>query len=106
MRNEIGLTRHTKELLLSPPPPWFEFEEVTERGVTDLIRKYMPDFCYVTAHDLFIMLELVNPDIEYNVVTVTLCNMRKKGEVLYKPWTHPVRPDTSGKKPGLYMRKK
>lgn len=104
---EIGLTKHTRRLLENPPKPYEEHEEEHEEeswSVTKLLRKYMPDFCWLTHQDLKLMLKQINPDFTDNDLYVAIHRLQKSKQVISKRWIHPTHPGTRGVKPSLYMR--
>jgi len=71
---------------------------------TSLLRRFAPDFCWMTAHDLYLMLEQINEDIDYTTLCVTICRMEKAGELIAKPWSSSTNPRARGPAPRLYRR--
>ena len=55
-------------------------------GVTAFLKKYAPDFCWCSAHDLFIMMEQVPEleDVTEGSFKVMLINLKKNGYFIIK----------------------
>jgi hypothetical protein len=73
---------------------------------TSILRRLAPTFCWVTAHDLFIMAEYINEDLEFESFQVTLCGLCREGMFISKPYSSGVNPNNRGPKPRLYLRVK
>ncbi len=43
------------------------------------ILEIVPTFCWVTAYDILLMVEDRYPDVDQNVLSVTICYLVKKG---------------------------
>ncbi len=67
-------------------------------------RYVAPDFCWLTAKELFLMAEQIDEDIDENCFMVTLCNEARKGLFLARPWPHPTADGGGGRPPRQYLR--
>lgn len=45
--------------------------------ITPVLEKYLPTFCWMTAHDVLTFLEQLDEDVQYDCVKVTLCYLSK-----------------------------
>ena len=75
-------------------------------GIREFLKTLAPDYCWVTAEDLYLMYEQINEDICPNSFKVSLCNMVKKGYFKMKPWPMGYAHHTNSRRPMLYLRVK
>ena len=48
--------------------------------IRQFLLKNAPDFCWMTAHDLYLMVEQAHEDADYRTVRVVLCALKKSGD--------------------------
>jgi hypothetical protein len=71
-----------------------------------LIITYAPDFCWCTAMDLFLMIEYLFEDVDFNSFKTTLSRLLANGYFIRREWPDntPSPTGRQGKPPGLYLR--
>ena len=69
---------------------------------TQFLRNVAPDFMWCTWHDLYLMYEQIDEDIDYQVFKQTLSYMKRCGYFVTKQSTAPSW--RNGPKPLLYLR--
>lgn len=70
-------------------PCWCKMTRKYQRGLSDFLRTYAPDFCWCSAFDLMIMMEQVPEleDVEEGSLGGVLSYLEKQGWFITKPGT-------------------
>lgn len=59
--------------------------------ITRSLKRYMPDFCYLTAYEVLTFLEQLDEDVDEDSVVVVLCWLVRAGRVFSRPIVTPER---------------
>lgn len=71
----------------------------------DILRTYAPDFCWMTRHDLLLLAEQVNEEVNDATVAAAISRLVKKGVLITKPDdTILPKRGSRGGRPRLYRR--
>jgi len=71
--------------------------------IAGFLRTLAPDFCWMTAHELYLMIEQVDEDADYRSVQVMISRLLKMGDLKSRKWPHPTGVG-SGRQPLQYLR--
>lgn len=78
--------------------------------MTSFLRCYAPDFCWMTAWDLFLMYEQIDEDANWDAFKIELSRCKKRGYFICRPTTYKpyqVRQPGQGKgRTSMYLRVK
>lgn len=72
--------------------------------IRDFMKNMMPDCMWLTAHDIYLMIEQSNEDIDLNVVTCSLTAYHRKGILTRKIDDYPAHKRRGFKPQYLYRR--
>lgn len=73
-------------------------------GAREFLRTVAPNFCWVTAYDLFLMYEQINEDCPQHSFKSQLCQLTKQGVFITKPFKKMHSNETIQGKKYLYLR--
>jgi len=77
-------------------------------GTSNFLRTYAPDFCWCSAHDLFIMMEQIPEleDVTEDTFKVTLSRLKIQGVFITKPNYYRPEYNSRSRIGDLYLRVK
>lgn len=97
-KTEVGLVEATRKYLQVPTFKEPEPQEVIVQKVPrtifnrntcfDLIRDYLPDYCWMTLKEIYAMLLEVDDELEIRNVSVALYTLKNKRQVVCKGGTY------------------